>query len=439
MFVNKSSFIIFFLALTHTMVAQKSNGVRVTNVDSAWAENSVNTVVFRKNSLVTFGDTQYISFYNQQRYVVIGKRKSGSKDWQLKVTPYKGNTADAHNTISMMVDGAGYIHLAWDHHNNPLHYARSEQPGSLKLTAEMPMTAKVENRVSYPEFYKLANGNLLFFYRDGGSGQGNMVINYYDINTRQWKQLHSNLINGEGKRNAYWQACTDVAGTIHISWVWRESPDVASNHNMCYARSKDGGMTWEKSTGEKYALPITAASAEYAVKIPQHSELINQTSMFADAGGKPYIATYWRDSGTTIPQYHIVFKNNNQWTTQSLGFRKTAFSLSGAGTKRIPISRPQVVAKQSGKKLSVAIIFRDAERGNKVSVAVNNNVKKNLWQVRDLSQTSTGSWEPTYDTELWKQRGIISLFVQNVEQADAEGKANMPPQMIQVLEWKPFR
>jgi hypothetical protein len=97
------------------------------------------------------------------------------------------------------------------------------------------------------------------------------------------------------------------------------------------------------------------------------------------------------------------------------------------------------VAKQSGKKLSVAIIFRDAERGNKVSVAVNNNVKKNLWQVRDLSQTSTGSWEPTYDTELWKQRGIISLFVQNVEQADAEGKANMPPQMIQVLEWKPFR
>ena len=33
----------------------------------------------------------------------------------------------------------------------------------------------------------------------------------------------ANLVSGEGKRNAYWQAVTDKKGTIHISWVWRES------------------------------------------------------------------------------------------------------------------------------------------------------------------------------------------------------------------------
>jgi hypothetical protein len=91
--------------------------------------------------------------------------------------------------------------------------------------------------------------------------------------------LQNNLIDGQNKRNAYWQTCIDEKGTIHVSWVWRETPDVSSNHDMCYACSKDGGITWQKSTGEKYTLPITAATAEYAVRIPQKSELINQTSM----------------------------------------------------------------------------------------------------------------------------------------------------------------
>jgi hypothetical protein len=305
------------------------------------------------------------------------------------------------------------------------------------MTEKIPMAGKEENSVSYPEFYKMPAGDLLFFYRDGGSGRGNLVINKYSVATKQWKQLHSNLIDGEGKRNAYWQACTDNKGTIHISWVWRESPDVSSNHDMCYARSTDGGVTWEKSTGEKYQLPVTASTAEYALRIPQNSELINQTSMCADAEGNPYIASYWRDAGSAIPQYHIIYKKNKKWQVQNPGFRKTSFSLSGAGTKRIPIARPQLIIKRSGKKTAAAILFRDAERDNKVSVAVSKNTKGNKWKLDDLTTTSVGSWEPSYDTELWNQKKKINIFVQNCEQADAEGKSGLPAQMIKVLEWNP--
>ena len=71
------------------------------------------------------------------------------------------------------------------------------------------------------------------------------------------------LIDGEKERNAYWQLYIDNANTIHVSWVWRETPDVATNHDLCYACSHDGGVTWEKSTGEKYRLPITVRNAEY--------------------------------------------------------------------------------------------------------------------------------------------------------------------------------
>lgn len=406
-------------------------------VDTAWANNSVNTVIFRKNSLATYKDTQFIAYYNPQRYVVVGKRKIGSSNWILKQTSFRGNAADAHNSISIMVDGEGYLHMAWDHHNNPLNYCKSVQPLSLELTTKMPMTGKDEQRVSYPEFYRMANGNLLFFYRDGGSGNGNLVINQYNTKTKQWAQLQNNLIDGQGQRSAYWQACIDGAGTIHVSWVWRETPDVASNHDMAYAQSKDGGKTWQTSTGNIYNLPITAATAEYAVRIPQKSELINQTSMFADADGHPYIATYWREQNSQVPQYHLIYKNNNGWVTQNLNFRNTAFSLSGQGSKKIPIARPQIIAWQQANNLAAALIFRDEERGSKASIAVSTNLSKNSWNVTDLTSESVGNWEPTYDTELWKEKKILNLFVQHVEQVDAEGQANIPPQMVKVLQWKP--
>ncbi|MBF9254080.1 BNR repeat-containing protein [Pontibacter sp. 172403-2] len=409
----------------------------ITTVADGWANNSVNVVVFRKNSLVTFQDTQYAAWYDADRFVVLAKRKSGSDNWEIRKTDFRGNAADAHNTISMMVDGAGYLHLSWDHHNNKLNYARSVSPGSLQMTGKMPMTGQNENVVSYPEFYKLQNGNLMFFYRDGGSGQGNMVINSYDTKTQQWTQLHSNLIDGEGKRNAYWQAYIDRLGTIHVSWVWRESPDVASNHDLSYARSRDGGKTWEKSNGEKYTLPITEATAEKAWAIPQNSELINQTSMGADEKGNPFIATYWREAGSEVPQYHLVYHNSNAWQSLQLDFRTTPFSLSGAGTKRIPIARPQVLVKNAGAATSVLMLFRDVERGNKASAVVIDKLANPKWNIVDLTQESLGSWEPTYDTELWKQKGILNLFVQKVEQVDGEGQANIPPQPIQVVEWKP--
>ncbi len=68
------------------------------------------------------------------------RRKMGSENWEIKRTPFKG----------------------------------SVKPGSLELSSKMPMTGKNEGRLTYPEFYRLPNGNLLFLYRDGSSGNGNL-------------------------------------------------------------------------------------------------------------------------------------------------------------------------------------------------------------------------------------------------------------------------
>ena len=409
--------------------------VSLVAVADGWADNSVNAVAFRRDALVSHGDTQYIAFYDPEGYVVLGKRRLGTTAWQLARTRYRGNVRDAHNSISITVDGAGRLHVAWDHHNGPLRYARAVASGSLELGAEQPMTGRHEASVTYPEFYRLAGGALLFLYRDGGSGRGNLVVNRYDPATGVWTRLHDNLVSGEGQRNAYWQGCVDRAGTIHLSWVWRESPDVASNHDLAYARSKDGGVTWERTDGSAYALPVTLANAEYALRIPQNSELINQTSMAADGAGRPYIATYWRAAGSRVPQYHVVHHTAGGWRDVDLGLRHTPFSLSGAGTKAIPVARPRIVAAEQGN--AGVLLIRDEERGGMASAVLLHDLAARRWTVRDLTGAPVGAWEPGVDTELWRRTGQLHLFLQHVRQADNEGRAPGAPTPVRVLEWQP--
>jgi hypothetical protein len=290
-----------------------------------------------------------------------------------------------------------------------------------------------EKRVTYPEFYNLPDGDLLFMYRDGSSGRGNLVLNRYHTRTRTWIRLQDKLIDGEDIRSAYWQGNVDVNGGIHVSWVWRETPDVMTNHDLCYAKSTDGGKTWSKSTGEQYRLPITAETAEYILRIPQRSELINQTSMTTDSAGYPYIAGYWRPANDTVPQYQLVYRDSTGWKNSQIGRRSIPFSIAGAGTRRIPISRPQVVVTDR----TAFVIFRDAERGDLITVASLTPTNGAGWKIKDLTTSAVGMWEPTYDAVAWTQRKSLFLFVQRVGQGEAEGLENVPPQMISVLEWRP--
>lgn len=422
------SYILIFLFIFNSARAQ-----RLVPVGEGWAGNSINTVVFRKNSVVSFKDHQYVAYYDSSAHVVLAKRKLNSDKWDIKQTRLTGNIRDAHNSISIMVDGDGYLHIAWDHHANGLHYTKSIKPGSLELMNEQAMTGKDEVKVTYPEFYKLVNGDLLFLYRDGVSGSGNLILNRYNVTSKTWERVNSNLLDGEGKRNAYWQACADDKGVFQISWVWRESGDVATNHDICYAKSSDGGRTWRKSNNQIYPVPINASNAEYIYRIPQSSELINSTGMTADENGMPYIATYWRAKGTTVPQYHLVYFDGNKWNDRQASNRQAAFSLSGGGTKKIPIARPQVLVK--GKE--VFIVFRDNERGDKVSVLTCKDVNHNQWKTVDISEASVGQWEPSFDTELWKKKKVLHLFVQLTGQGDGEKVENIPSQMVNILEWKP--
>lgn len=406
-----------------------------TEIGLGWAKNSVNSPIFRKNSVACFNNTQFTSWYDSLGYVVLAKSTLGSDSWTVSKTQYTGDVEDAHCSISIAVDGNGYVHMSWDHHGHALRYCMSTDSLGLTMGSKQSMVGTLEDVVTYPEFFRMSDGNLTFIYRDGWSGNANCVINKYDIETKSWSRLHDNLISGESTRSAYWQSCVDNNDVIHVSWVWRESSDVASNHDMCYAKSSDGGQTWYKSTGEQYTLPITASTAETICDISQNSELMNQTSIYATSDSKPYIASYWTDDHTSRVQYQLIYMDDeSNWQQKAFSNRQSTFSLSGSGTKKVPISRPQVFVDDSGDKDIVYMLYRDNDRESKVSMNVCYDISADTIEIfeYDITDFTVDDWEPTYDIDHWKDSMKLDIFVQRMLQGDGETLSELQAQPVYV-------
>jgi len=153
-----------------------------------------------------------------------------------------------------------------------------------------------------------------------------------------------------------------------------------------------------------------------------------------DARGRPLIATYWRPAGTDVPQFQLVWHDGARWHASQVGARTRPFRLSGGGTKRIPISRPQVLAGRDG---AVYVVFRDEERGGGVTVARSTDAARARWSLSELLAASVGQWEPTYDPGMWRRSGRLSLQVQRVGQGDGESLEDVAPQPVSILEWTP--
>jgi len=404
-----------------------------------WARTKVNMAIFRHSAVDSFGDRQVAGWYDGEGRVCLGERRLGESVWRVEVTDLRGRVTDAHNVISLAFDGAGGLHMSWDHHGDPLRYMRVSAGGGLSSGERGVMLGRDEERVTYPEFYRLPGGDLLFFYRDGASGAGNLVLNRYRLlpsGVGEWQRVQSNLIDGEGERNAYWQACADGSGVIHLSWVWRETPDVVTNHDLCYARSADGGVTWTNSAGVRLSVPLTQSGSEYAFRIAQGSELANQTSMSVDGAGRPVIATFWRAAEAgAVPQYRLVYLSESGWRMVQVGERTLNFERRGGGTKRPPISRPLLLLGGAEGSRRAVVLFRDEELGGGVTAAVASDYELGDWQYWRLSER-VGQADPLVDFAVWRERGEVHLLSQLTGQGDGEREESVLPTAVRLLEWR---
>lgn len=400
----------------------------------AWAANSVNTVVFRHHAIVCDGEYQFTAVYVDPSTMRLCRRSLLDASVEFAVLDGAFNLLDAHNSISFGVDRSGYLHLCYDHHGSSLRYRRSLLPHDIsRWTDELPMTGLHEQRVTYPTFIHSSEAQgarrpLLFMYRDGKWNKGVARVKQYDEATRRWTDFETPVLSGADQQpwtcNAYWNhPAADRRGALHLSFVWRTHAlgveGRVNNINVAYARSVDGGVTWQTSRGQPCRLPITPVNAETAWAISPGSNLMNQCSMAADSRGHPHVAYYANDDDG-IPQYQHLWFDGRRWNNDVVSQRRIRFDIEGAGTLPLPLSRPEVLVDDAD---NVVFIHRSDLTGNRLVAtcllapgydpAASRSVV--LWD------EDVGFAEPIVDRTRWERERILTMLIQYNKQPLGDG------------------
>ena len=308
-------------------------------IDQVWAGHPVGF------ALLTAGQRQYIAYYNAARHMTVGQRNLDESAFALHVLPPKARESrtgtstilewDSHNSVTLAVDADGYIHLSGNMHVNGLTYFRSTRSGDISsLVQVMQMTGENENRCTYPRFIKTAAGELIFRYRDGGSGNGNDIYNVYSTQTQQWTRLVDvPLTDGQGQMNAYAsQPELRPDNWYHMFWVWRDTPDCSTNHDLSYIKSPDM-RRWFNVKGEAVQLPVTFENKSVIVDpIPAQGGIINLAARLCfDAENQPIFAYHKYDPAGNL-QFYVARFSAGEWQTKVVTNWDYRWEFSGNGS-----------------------------------------------------------------------------------------------------------
>jgi hypothetical protein len=405
--------------------------VRFIPVGMGYSSSSVNIFVFGK-PILSHKEWQFIGYWNDEGYLTLGKRLHNTTVWEIEVTQYKGKgIKDGHNHVSVGLDGDDFLHVSFDHHGHPLHYVKSIAPLSLKVGEMIPMVGKNEGRVSYPQFFLLPNGDMLFAYRDGSSGDGNIVLNRYITKEKKWIRVHDIFVSGrdKGHRNAYWEFYMDVNWTLHCTWTWRDTGWISTNHDICYARSRDEGQTWETIDGRVYTLPITLTTADYVQHIPVNSSLMNGFGLTTDNSGNVFLGSFWA-MGDGIAQHRMLFRDHGEWKLQNLSQLITPYAMYIPATLLQPLDAPRLFVHDEGDRRKVYYAATNMEDG--LVLGVSEDLSQDKWVRYSLNERNGRGG--AMDVEAWRSRHQLHILFQHVTQGIWERPTPVVPRMVYVLE-----
>src|SRR5690606_26525102 len=108
--------------------------------------------------------------------------------------------------------------------------------------------------VTYPRFVAKPGGDLIFECRIGWSGDGDSFLWEYEGESGSWSYVGEYLNGTSVGENPYINGLHyDQEGRLHVSWVWRQTPDPLTNHDVYYGYSDDHGRTWRNVKGDVVA------------------------------------------------------------------------------------------------------------------------------------------------------------------------------------------
>ena len=362
----------FLLLLSQLAVTASSLADAVPEgmmIDRVWSGHPVGF------DILTERGHQFIAYFDSERRLTVKGRSLGSTDW-TSVHPEGAEVArrnrlsnvigwDSHNYLTMALDRDGCLHLSGNMHADPLVYYRTSRPFDLTTLAKVDrMTGEREKSVTYPRFLTNDSGDLVFRYRDGGSGNGSDFYNIYDPQKHEWKRLFDGpLLDGEGERSAYSSGPQrGPDGRYHLLWMWRDTPDAMTNHTLSYARSKDL-IHWENSSGKPLARPITLAKAEVIDPAKPGEGLINIAFTLGFDSEKRPVVLYHRFDRVGKSQAFVARPDpEGRWMPKQISNWNFRWDFSGNGSQ----DRPMTLGAPSladGKNLTASFSTKAAGSG----------------------------------------------------------------------------
>lgn len=410
---------------------------------SAWAANSVNCVPFRSSGLISRGGIRYVSFYGAHGDVVVASVVAGAVAERVSLAAAR-QPFDAHLSISLGLDGDGYLHVAYGAHDSKIQLARSVRPGlSAGFSAPEWLSDACAQRASYPMFLSVPpRGELILLFRDGSFASGDIRVMRLNRTTHRWEADPVALISGRistgFNRGPYLNTpVASESGRTVLFLVWRLSLDeigVFGNTGIACLLSNDALRSLVDVGDDPLRLPVTPSTAQPAIPVPPNANLINQASAAWRGDGVPMVLSYWNDE-QGIVQYRLGWCEKGRWTVSTVSRFKTRFELAGAGTLPLPHSRPELLVDPDG---TAHVIFRSHEFDGRL---VMTSLAPPHYQIdrarhRLLVDEDLGFYEPVVDREGWKS-GELALYVQRCNQeSGGDTMAEYADAEARLITWK---
>ncbi len=382
-------------------------------------------------SFVSRSDSQYIAFYDSLQRMCVAVRDARSGTLRIRSLSSKIGW-DSHNYVTMALDSAGYIHVSGNMHSSALVYFRSSAPYAVDSLKSAGMVGADESSVTYPVFYYGPSGELIYMYRTGASGNGNQIFNKWTPATKRWSRLFDKpLFDGQGQRNAYMGGpVSGPDGYYYVYWMWRETADAATTHDVGCIRSKDL-INWENAGGKKLTIPVTLSTPGVLVEtIAQHGGVINRGAVGFDALKRP-IVTYHKFDDEGYTQLYNARWEDNAWSVHQVTDWTYRWDFGGTGTLVLQITFGPVELQPDG---SLIQSYYHAKNGTGIMLVNNTTLHKqsdlgaSLWP-QDLEKARRSGMVVHW----LKSQGVISLCGSFFNSTSTPAK---DPSIVYALRWE---
>jgi hypothetical protein len=232
-------------------------------------------------------DKTFFAFGNADNRPTISAYDHRRKTLEPAATVGANKDMDAHRNPHLLIDAEGFLYLFYGSHCSPTYLARSQRP--FDLHAWDSLGAVAENS-SYPQPWQLRQGEIALFYRNGGThNAGESCVRSRDRG-RTWSSPQ--LIATSPPKNGLYAVSVAESGPyprkIHMTWSATRG-DWWQRYHLFYASSADGGLTWQRSDGRPYRLPITEPDAERVFRsdVPDHGVWLQDAQL--DQAGRLHV------------------------------------------------------------------------------------------------------------------------------------------------------